>query len=258
MAIRVNGEPISISTTNNNNNNNNNLTAESISGKIPKFSIGKDLNQTFPDIQEIVTKLNNSNITDDQFLNQLFNALNISIAGDGTQEIDFHGINNANPSTSTTKVTIERTETSKVTTTSETTTSKTTTSTTTTKSVTRPKPVTTPTTKVPTTLTSKSTITTVTTTTATFENVVKKLERAKTRFNSIHKKKDKKGVAQLVDDVLSTTDVGKLNKGRKTDETKAVLNYMMSALYNIKQKNSDFDSNKFFDEVSKSSILNKV
>jgi hypothetical protein len=247
LAIRVNGEPISISTTNNNNNNNNNLTAESISGKIPKFSIGKDLNQTFPDIQEIVTKLNNSNITDDQFLNQLFNALNISITGDGTQEIGFHGFNNANPSTSTTKVTIEQTETSKATT-SEKATSKTTT---TTKSVTRPKPVTTPTTKVPTTSTSKSTITTVTTTTATFENVVKKLERAKTKFNSIHKKKDRKGVAQLVDDVLSTTDVGKLNKGRKTDETKAVLNYMMSALYNIKQKKSDFDSNKFFDEVCK-------
>ena len=189
-----------------------------------------------------MTKLNNNNITDDQFLNQLFNALNISFTGDHAgEEIDFHGTNNVNLSASTT---VKKTETTVTTPTIIT-------STKTTKPVTRQRPATSLTTKMSTVTSSKSKITTETTTTATTENVVKKLERAKTKFNSIHKKKDKKGIIQLVDDVLATTDVRKLNKGRKTEETKAVLNYMMSALYSIKQKKSDFDANKFFDEVCK-------
>ena len=187
-----------------------------------------------------MTKLNKSNITDDQFINELFNALNISLNGDGNQDIDFHATSNVVTSPKTTQKTRETTKTLSTATTKASITP-------TTKSGQNSGAKT----KVTTKLVNPLTTTQTTTTTTTSESVVKKLERAKSRLNSIHKKKDKKAVVQLVDEVLSTSDMRKLNKGRKTEDTKAVLNYMMSALYSIKQKKPDFDTNKFFDEVSK-------
>ncbi len=261
--IGVGADPISISGSRSSSNNNINSTSESITGKIPKFSIGKDVNETFPDIEDIVLKLNNSNITDDQFINELLNALNITLNVESSIAND----NKTSKVLSTTTATKTSTTTTTVTITKPTTTSTTTS--------TLPKTATTTTTAAPTTETTTITVTTVTitplqTTTgkttvieattvkttrvvnqvSTTESLFKKIERARKKLNVIHKIKDKKAIEQLVDDVLTNSDLAKFNKGRKTDDTKAILNYMMTALYSIKQKNADFDTNKFFDEVS--------
>ena len=80
--------------------------------------------------------------------------------------------------------------------------------------------------------------------------LTQKLEKAKKVFYSIHGSHDKKAFISIVDEVLSGAgDFKRHNKGRKTEETKAILNYVISALYNLKQKKNDFDSNIFFDEV---------
>jgi hypothetical protein len=80
--------------------------------------------------------------------------------------------------------------------------------------------------------------------------LTQRLEKAKKSFYSIHGSHDLNAFKSIVDEVLAGSgDYKKFNKGRKTEDTKAILNYAISTLYNLKQKKNDFDSNKFFDEV---------
>ncbi len=81
------------------------------------------------------------------------------------------------------------------------------------------------------------------------ENLFQKLQKNKNNFHSIHETKDKSSFKKLVDDVLSSENLEELNKGRKSEDTKAILGYMMSALYSIHQKNKSFEADKFFEEV---------
>jgi hypothetical protein len=69
-----------------------------------------------------------------------------------------------------------------------------------------------------------------------------KLQINKKNFKSIHEKKDKSSFKKLVDEVLSSENLEELNKGRKSEDTKAILGYTMSALYS-------FETDKFFEEV---------
>jgi hypothetical protein len=82
------------------------------------------------------------------------------------------------------------------------------------------------------------------------ESLIKKLQKEKNSLKSIHANKDKKSFKKLVDDVLSNEDIDSLKKERTTEDTKAILGYMMSSLYNKMQKNKDFEIEKYFDEVS--------
>jgi hypothetical protein len=74
------------------------------------------------------------------------------------------------------------------------------------------------------------------------ENLFQKLQINKKNFKSIHEKKDKSSFKKLVDEVLSSENLEELNKGRKSEDTKAILGYTMSALYS-------FETDKFFEEV---------
>ena len=81
------------------------------------------------------------------------------------------------------------------------------------------------------------------------ENLFQKLQKDKKSLHSIHEKKDRKGFKKLVDDVLSSGSIENLNKERKTEDTKAILGYMMSSLYNKNQNKKNFEIDKFFDQV---------
>ena len=81
---------------------------------------------------------------------------------------------------------------------------------------------------------------------------IENLQKNKNNFYSIHElidKNSKSSFKKLVDDVLSSENLEDLNKGRKSEDTKAILGYMMSALYSIHQKNKSFEADKFFEEV---------
>ena len=86
--------------------------------------------------------------------------------------------------------------------------------------------------------------------TANDENLFQKLRRAKNNLHSIQEKKDKKGFKMIIDGLLSSQNLEKLNKGRKSEDTKAILGYMISASYSMHQKNKSFETDKFFDEVN--------
>jgi hypothetical protein len=82
-----------------------------------------------------------------------------------------------------------------------------------------------------------------------YESLIKKLQKEKNSLKIIHANKDKKGFKKLVNDVLSNESIDNLEKERNTEDTKAILGYMMSALYKKLQNNKDLEVEKFFDEV---------
>ena len=69
-------------------------------------------------------------------------------------------------------------------------------------------------------------------------------------FKENQKKIDKKRINEKVDNFSSGKDFIKYNHGRNTEDTKEIYNYMLSALFNIKQNlDENFDENKFYEEV---------
>lgn len=101
---------------------------------------------------------------------------------------------------------------------------------------------------------SVSPITTTTTTTKAVNATEGRLEKLKKKLTLV---KEKARMASIInevfDDVLSTRTINfsKLAKGRSIEDTKTVLNYMLTSLYQIKanQESHEFDSMKFFDQV---------
>lgn len=71
------------------------------------------------------------------------------------------------------------------------------------------------------------------------------LVKEKARMSSI--------INEVFDDVLSTKslDFSKIAKGRSIEDTKKVLNYMLTSLYQIeaKKESNNFNSMKFFDQI---------
>ena len=73
-------------------------------------------------------------------------------------------------------------------------------------------------------------------------------------LNSINKKTGSEALNKILNDILVDKDVNyeKLSKGRSIDDTKAVLNYMILALHQIKSKGQpNFNSMKYLDQVGK-------
>lgn len=191
--------------------------------KLNKFSIGKDLNLTLTDIENILAKFNNSNITELLF-NEILNASDEIIVDKRMSPINVNltenlALENDNQSTT---ISIDSTTTTANTLPDQTT---------------------------PLTITTTSVLETLKTT----ESLAKKIERIKNKLKAIHKLKDKRSFRILVDEILANADTSKLNKGRSTEETKVILNYMITALYTKRtkalQNDSEFDTNKFFDDV---------
>ena len=82
---------------------------------------------------------------------------------------------------------------------------------------------------------------------------VKKWDEIRKNLNKINKKTGSNVLNKILNDVLvsKSIDYENLAKGRTIDDTKAVLNYMILALHQIKSKQQpNFDSMKFLDQVT--------
>lgn len=81
-----------------------------------------------------------------------------------------------------------------------------------------------------------------------------KLEKLKKKLTLVKEKARMSSIInEVFDDVLSTKsiDFSKIAKGRSIEDTKKVLNYMLTSLYQIEaeKESNHFDSMKFFDQV---------
>ncbi len=75
--------------------------------------------------------------------------------------------------------------------------------------------------------------------------------------NKVGELKSKTALWELVDKSLSSKNLNKYNKGRNTEDTKSIINYMISALYNIKQSNKDFNETEFYQMVLENNFIFK-
>lgn len=96
--------------------------------------------------------------------------------------------------------------------------------------------------------------TTTASTTTLFPTSTDKIESIKEEFASLKQKsKHLEALNEVLNDVLTVSSINftKITKGRSIEDTKAILNYMLTSWYHIKAKESDnrFDSVNFLDQV---------
>jgi hypothetical protein len=105
----------------------------------------------------------------------------------------------------------------------------------------------------------KSTTLTTTTTTATLTNItsassstttVSSEETMRRKLTDLmNKPRNPKEIDTIIKEIIESFNVSNLNKGRQDNQTKSILNRMMTALYVLKMKNNSLNTRKFIDDV---------
>lgn len=82
------------------------------------------------------------------------------------------------------------------------------------------------------------------------KDINKKRDNVMKKLDNYLKSKSQSDFAHLIDEVILGLNISNMRKGRSEKETRAVLKYMLTALYNIKAKEQNFNAKKLFDEVA--------
>lgn len=98
-----------------------------------------------------------------------------------------------------------------------------------------------------TTSTSKSSTTTTSTTPSTTISIKESMRRKLTDFMS--KPRHPKEMDTIIKEIIESFNVSSLNKGRPDNQTKSILNRLITALYALKKNQSSLNTRQFIDDV---------